>query len=61
MDAACRLQLGEAVGNIIPETISQNLEITRTTMFGGMGAQLINNRRFYAAASESFARGWKPI
>ena len=49
MGADWELHFGQKTCTAIPDGLfGQNLEITRSTMFGGLSAQLINNRKFYA-------------
>lgn len=62
MGADWELHFGQKTCTAIPDGLfGQNLEITRSTMFGGLSAQLINNRKFYAEDGEAFARGWSPV
>ena len=57
-----QISFHQDAGPKIPKGLwGQNLEITRHTMFGGLSAQLINNRKFFSKEAESFARGWEPI
>ena len=56
------LELGkEPEGEIGEALFGMNLEITRSTFFGGLSAQMVNNRKFFAGASDAFSRGWTPV
>ena len=62
MNSGWKIQLASLPADEIPAGLwGLNFEITRSTMFGGLSAQMINNRKFFAGSSDEFARGWKPI
>ncbi len=53
--------VGKPVGSVPDGLFGMNMEITRKTFFGGLSAQLINNRKFYATDADGMPCGWKVV
>ncbi len=54
-----RFTVGETA-NALPEGLfGMNMEITRKAVFGGLSAQMLNNRKFFAAGADGMPCGWK--
>ncbi|MBO4325747.1 MAG: hypothetical protein J5950_00565 [Clostridia bacterium] len=53
------LEISAKTGTVVPEALyGMNMEITRSCWYGGLSAQLLNNRKFFALRQGDVPEGW---